>query len=346
MLYMWVEALHCVETTDGLGGDEPYLVVFAADLDAPATTHRRYGPFDMSDGDTRPIGFIPFWFNDDERELASPDAAIIIAALMEHDNSSPFSAGASAAAAGASSIARTRGAARDVRVKDAMGRIRRGLKATFTGAPDDDIIDLQELRFTPEDLALAETGRTASQTLAFNGQGGSYTATFGTRMRGQTKWRFCNHCFAMFYQGFTTEFIPRNGVCPGNGGAGHVAQGYRYYLPHDRPASPATEAGWRFCNRCFAMVRPGSGLGSAPGDPGTCPAGAGGHERQGFRFSLPLSTQAPTGQDQWARCGRCRVLFYDGDAHHKGVCPAGGAHARATTLQGAPLEALKLDFEP
>ena len=44
----------------------------------------------------------------------------------------------------------------------------------------------------------------------------------------QTGWRFCNKCFAMFYDGFPTK-----GRCPG--GEGHVAEGYNFVLPHVRP---------------------------------------------------------------------------------------------------------------
>jgi hypothetical protein len=43
----------------------------------------------------------------------------------------------------------------------------------------------------------------------------------------QPSWRFCNKCFAMFYDGF-----PVKGVCPQGGG--HVAAGYNFVLPHSR----------------------------------------------------------------------------------------------------------------
>jgi hypothetical protein len=44
--------------------------------------------------------------------------------------------------------------------------------------------------------------------------------------KAQNQWRFCNKCFAMFYNGY-----PAKGVCPA--GAAHVAQGYDFVLPHD-----------------------------------------------------------------------------------------------------------------
>ncbi len=44
----------------------------------------------------------------------------------------------------------------------------------------------------------------------------------------QTDWRFCNKCQAMFYDGY-----PAKGTCAAGGS--HVAQGYNFVLPHNRP---------------------------------------------------------------------------------------------------------------
>ena len=44
----------------------------------------------------------------------------------------------------------------------------------------------------------------------------------------QTGWRFCNKCYGMFYDGY-----PAKGLCAAGGP--HVAQGYKFVLPHDRP---------------------------------------------------------------------------------------------------------------
>jgi hypothetical protein len=44
----------------------------------------------------------------------------------------------------------------------------------------------------------------------------------------QTKWRFCNKCHVMFYDGYDGK-----GGCAAGGG--HVAQGYEFVLPHQQP---------------------------------------------------------------------------------------------------------------
>ena len=48
----------------------------------------------------------------------------------------------------------------------------------------------------------------------------------------QTEWRFCNKCYAMFYDGYG-ERGTEKGKCPAGGG--HMAPGYGFVLPHERP---------------------------------------------------------------------------------------------------------------
>ena len=43
----------------------------------------------------------------------------------------------------------------------------------------------------------------------------------------QTDWRFCEKCYAMFYDGY-----PDKGHCAAGGG--HLAQGFNFVLPHGR----------------------------------------------------------------------------------------------------------------
>ena len=65
---------------------------------------------------------------------------------------------------------------------------------------------------------------------------------------------------------------------------------------------------------------------------------------QSVRFLIPRTHPGP-GQDDWVRCGKCRTVFWNGEAN-RGVCAAGGAHVIATTLHGDPETSLKLDFTP
>lgn len=44
--------------------------------------------------------------------------------------------------------------------------------------------------------------------------------------KAQNQWRFCNRCFALFYNGYAGK-----GACPAGGG--HLAQGYDFVVPHD-----------------------------------------------------------------------------------------------------------------
>ena len=124
----------------------------------------------------------------------------------------------------------------------------------------------------------------------------------------QGNWRFCNKCFAMFFDGF-----PGKGVCAAGGA--HDAQGFNFVLPHDS-AGPG-QNDWRFCNKCYAMFFDGY-----PGK-GVCAAG-GAHVAQGFNFVLPHDAAGP-GQNAWRFCQKCQSMFFDGYPG-KGVCAAGGAH--------------------
>jgi hypothetical protein len=91
---------------------------------------------------------------------------------------------------------------------------------------------------------------------------------------GQAQWRFCQNCFAMFFDGDPN----RKGVC--DKGGGHVAQGFMFVLPHDVPAAAGTQPAWRFCEKDFVMFFDGAE------NKGSCAAG-GGHSAQGFMFVLP-----------------------------------------------------------
>jgi hypothetical protein len=360
MLYMWVNSIHCEEETNEAGDDEPYLIMIAVDLlnqinieatvpivgsvtaglPFPTSQGMLYGPFEgdfsMAQGNTRFPPFRPFWgLNGREMDLRSPDDAIIIAALMENDHGSANASTNIVSSSISATIAATAGQDRATRVQRLLETTMNALQ-TPTGVNPDQIIEIKELRFERSELDTAETGAEVAKVLRFDGDGGTYTIGFRVRNRGQGAWRFCNRCMSMFWNGNPDS----KGICPTGGP--HVAQGFTFFLPHDRPPS-ATDQRFRFCSKCMAMFQAARSLGSAAGDPGTCAAGEK-HLAQGFRFVLPNSHGGP-GQDSWARCGKCRVLFFDGDANRKGSCAGGGTHAHASDLQGNPTTSLKLDFE-
>jgi hypothetical protein len=352
MLYMSVDSIHCEEETNEVGSDEPYVIVTAVDLrnhfpgtplEVPASGASLYGPIeDVDKGETHSPSFQAFWgLGGGEKELTNPDDAIFIAALMENDDGNAQAARGIVADSVSATLLQTIGFPRPLLVGKLIESIASAVNVP-TGFPstDEPIDQPKEIRFEKPELDTAETGQPVLTTLSFSGHGGKYSISFKARNRGQTAWRFCARCHAMFYDG-----DPANkGHCPGNGGGPHAPAGFMFFLPHDRSSSSGMDGRWRFCAKCFGMFKPMLGLGSAAGDPGPCPGG-GRHEAAGFRFLLPVENPGP-GQSNWTRCNKCRMLYWDGEAN-KGVCVADGqGHVHGVELHGVPSTNLKLDFEP
>jgi hypothetical protein len=332
MIYITLESFRCHTETDEVGADEPYMIVAAVDLrppNSPIPTSRvyRYGPFgDVDAKETHNVPFQSFWgLGGEERALPNPDDAIFIVGLMENDNGDAENLRGIVSGIVAGTISTTLGADRTTLVNRLLQDINSSLK-TVTGAPnfDDQVSHPRELRFTAGDIALAETGNPARQTLRVQGDGGDYSMTFKAINRGQAAWRFCFRCHSMYFDG-----SPGKGRCPAGGG--HAAAGYVFYLPHERPGPLGGQDQWRFCDKCFAMFWSGD-----PANQGRCPAG-GGHNKQGYMFFLPHDHNGP-GQDQWRFCDKCRVMFWNGEAN-KGRCTVGGGH----NAQGYNF---KLDYTP
>jgi hypothetical protein len=323
-VYVSAESFRCHTETDEVGADEPYFLVGAVDLantvpvagfaaPIPASNVVRYGAFgDVDAQETHGVPFAPFWgLNGDERGL-NPDSVIFVVGLMENDDGNPEALRGIAAAQLSATLFATLGAPRPT----VVGRVLQALGSSMqvpTGGPStDEAVGLpQELRFTQADVALAETGNAARQSLRFQGDGGDYTLTFVARNRGQGAWRFCTKCRSLFFDGFPTK-----GICPAGGG--HSAAASTYFMPHDHPGPLGGQERWRFCNRCFAMFFAGD-----PANQGRCPGG-GSHDAQGFEFFLPHDHAGP-GQREWRFCDKCRVMFFNGEAN-KGACTTGGGH--------------------
>lgn len=100
----------------------------------------------------------------------------------------------------------------------------------------------------------------------------------------QTRWVCCKYCSAMFFNGYRQK-----GRCPvrrGYQASGHVADPtFQYALPHDVSESSRTQAGWRFCNKCFSLFFDGHP------SKGCCQAGSG-HVAQGYSFALPYAKRS------------------------------------------------------
>lgn len=87
-----------------------------------------------------------------------------------------------------------------------------------------------------------------------------------------------------------------------------------------RPAAAAADGalqfGWRWCDRCKALVF--SGLGAKP-----CPTG-GAHNHAGGNYGLASATSGNGGQRDWRWCDKCAGLVFAGVG--KKPCAGGGVH--------------------
>jgi hypothetical protein len=114
----------------------------------------------------------------------------------------------------------------------------------------------------------------------------------------QSQWRFCEKCFVLYYDGF-----PDKGKCAGKApGEGHetVPTSYVFSIPHDLPVSDDRQGGWRYCNKCAALV-------FSPDIAAPCAAGGVHDLTLGFHFQLPC--QPGLDPDRSFRfCLRCRCM--------------------------------------
>jgi hypothetical protein len=195
--------VQCQSTTSGPGSDEPYVVVFAADMSTtpPGAQATLYGPWDDVDsGETATtIPILPLLPPDfvntvtvfrrncwgigrQPAVISNPADAIILVALMENDDGNPGAAESVVQTFLFASIISSLGAhlsrsALVARLKEDMAS---ALKLTGTGFPssDDPIGGIEELVLTAADLAAAAAGSTTKK-LQFSGDGGKYTLVFG-----------------------------------------------------------------------------------------------------------------------------------------------------------------------
>jgi hypothetical protein len=142
--------------------------------------------------------------------------------------------------------------------------------------------------------------------------------TYGlSKVKAQDKWRRCEKCFALFYDGFDNK-----GVCP-KGGGHNADNKFNYYLRFDAPARMGDQSAWRYCVKCHAMFYDGYP------NKGNCAAG-GGHHAYGYIFNLPHDIpDSARSRTAWRYCEKCHAMFYNALVT-KGGCPAGGGH----TAQG------------
>ena|SRR5262245_16755091 len=100
----------------------------------------------------------------------------------------------------------------------------------------------------------------------------------------QSRWRTCNKCLAMFYNGEGTK------VCPARGPHARE-EGKCFYIPTNRlhaevlnPENKFNQGAWRFCGRCGSLFYDGF-----LDNKGVCPVG-GAHAALGDEFVLMHDT--------------------------------------------------------
>lgn len=128
---------------------------------------------------------------------------------------------------------------------------------------------------------------------------------------------------------YRTEFLfsPRIGRCPTDHTRQHFEshnlRGYRFVLPHSRPADANRVAGWRYCIKCEMLFRESSSARA-------CWRGGAHEARPGAGFVYALQAGGPESlqnQAGWHECGKCSSLFWNGDhTGNTGLCPAAGNH--------------------
>ena len=197
MIQIYFTGLRCDEETDEVGADEPYILVTTVDLGAvaqvagfpvpiPGYDVFRFGPYsDVDKGDFRagPGPSQAFWSRTGApATLNDPDSAIFAVAVMENDAGNAETLRGIVKGLVGGSVFGSLDLDRDKKVESLLRDINSGLR-TPTGAPnfDDQVGGPQELKFTRDELARAESGAQVAKSLVFTGDGGRYTATFEAR---------------------------------------------------------------------------------------------------------------------------------------------------------------------
>lgn len=319
--------VHCIEATGDPGNDEPYCVFFVAEnissaLPVPKGIVFRTKVFKddegTNDGDTS-HQWVPLWnLKQQPAPISNPADIIVLAALIENDDSDPnavtstMQATLTASLVAAKSANYSRAEMVTKLAADMFGAM--GIGIMSGGLNSDERIGYpKEVVLTTHDINQARNGHRVEKVLNFQGDGGSYDVGFYLNPNGvQTNWRWCHKCQGLYFAGNPGS------RCPAGGAHDHSGSG-NYGLNQNLNVLPAyIQTNWRWCNKCQGLYY-GGNAGSK------CPAG-GAHSGKGSgNYSLLHDVPGATSfQQGWRWCRKCQGLYFVG--HSNGVCPAGQQH--------------------
>jgi hypothetical protein len=179
------------ETSDRSDSDEVYAVIFVGDATTtpPQTRVFRSKVFTGVDQNNVRKQWIRVWgINGAPTEIADPNRLLILCGLMESDSSEPSNVHAAVdqAATAAFTLSIVQGVGHGAmasRVGNAMlTGMRTGAFVSFSPpSSPDDIIDVDEVRFSQNELDSARGGSLVTKEVKLTGQDGEYRALFHLR---------------------------------------------------------------------------------------------------------------------------------------------------------------------
>jgi hypothetical protein len=207
-----VKQIHCLETNDFVGSDEPYVVVAAIDMTTfpPGLEVTVYGPWgDVDSGEVHstlrvPAGLPPqtektlldflskfevlrkpFWGLDNKtpKPIAKPEDVIFLASVLEHDDGNANAVRGLVKGLLTATLATSQKVDRNVLIsklkRDMDSAIQTPAQAPDIGfwSPDDQIGMTLQIPFNKKVLNRAITGE-ANPKLRFIGDSGDYKVTF------------------------------------------------------------------------------------------------------------------------------------------------------------------------
>jgi hypothetical protein len=130
---------------------------------------------------------------------------------------------------------------------------------------------------------------------------------------GQSNWKWCSKCQAMFYPGVVSS-------APCAAGGQHFQPDKRdYSLALNTSAGTPSQDNWRWCKKCQSLNYAGNPAGPCAGTGTHDNSGSGNYALRTGAFSpVPFSPGSFYGDVQWKWCRKCQLLVVPGGGHCMG----------------------------